>query len=372
MKQGVGRVALFLLLLAAPITTLIAAVSNGYGTDELAIDLVSLLVYGGVSGLVIFRKDGHPVGWLLLLVGALLISVSRVEGMAALSPAARTWVGNFGWPLVFGIFTLLCLIFPSGRLPTGPSPWARLGRLVGRWLLPVVLILVAILSLEDGPASGVDTGSLFSVPWTLTMVVFGGSALSLLVRRRRATGAERAQLAWVVFPLALLGAVAILTTAVILISIATGNGDPGDDVWTPVYLVFLTFPIAFGVAVLRYKLYEIDRIISRTVSYSLLTVVLVVLYLGAVFVLGALFPQQSDLAVAASTLLAAAAFNPVRRRIQSAVDRKFNRSRFDAERTMDALSRRLAVEVNLDALGHELRLVASETMQPREVAVWLR
>ncbi|HEY3428804.1 MAG TPA: hypothetical protein VGK83_09075, partial [Acidimicrobiia bacterium] len=192
------------------------------------------------------------------------------------------------------------------------------------------------------------------------------------VRRRRATGTERAQLAWVVFPLALLGVVAVLTTAAILLSIATGNGDPGDEIWVPVYLVFLTFPIAFGVAILRYKLYEIDRIISRTVSYALLTAVLATLYLAAVFVFGAIFPQQSDLAVAASTLLAAAAFNPVRRRIQRAVDRRFNRSRFDAERTLEALTRRLASEVNLDEFGRELRRIAIETLQPRALAIWLR
>lgn len=196
--------------------------------------------------------------------------------------------------------------------------------------------------------------------------------MSLVVRRRHSTGVERAQLGWVVLPLAFLALSIGITLIAVLIPELTGGEDPGDDAWIVVYLAMLSFPIAFGVAVLRYRLYDIDRFISRTVSYGLVTAVLVAVYLGAVFVLGSLPPLQGEFAVAGSTLLAAALFNPLRRRIQNAVDRRFNRSRFDAQLTMEALSRRLATEVDLSALGLELEHVAQQTMQPSNVSVWVR
>jgi hypothetical protein len=173
-------------------------------------------------------------------------------------------------------------------------------------------------------------------------------------------------------PLALL-ALAVLVAAIgSLIPEFTGGEDPGDDIWTIAYVVMLSFPIAFGVAVLRYRLYEIDRIISRTVTYGLVSTVLIGVYLAAVFVLGTVLPRQGELAVAGSTLLAAALFNPLRRRVQAIVDRRFNRSRFDTERLIEGLSRRLSSEVDLAELGRELQLVASHTMQPANVSVWLR
>jgi hypothetical protein len=176
----------------------------------------------------------------------------------------------------------------------------------------------------------------------------------------------------VVFPLALLGLAVVSATLLIVFLISSGRGDPGDAVWTPVYVVFLLFPVSFGVAVLRYKLYEIDRIISRTLTYALVSAVLVRVYLASVFLFGQVLPFESDLAIAAGTLTAAAIFNPARRRIQQIVDRRFNRSRFDAERTLESLSRRLAAEVDLSALSQELVAVTGRTLQPHVFALWLR
>ncbi len=228
---------------------------------------------------------------------------------------------------------------------------------------------------QDGPEQN-PVSVLPSWVWLpsylVLVVILIGGAVSLVVRRRHSTGVERAQLGWVVLPLAFLVLSIVVTLIWITVAEAMQGEDPGDGPWIIVYLAMLSFPIAFGVAVLRYRLYDIDRIISRTVSYGLVTAVLVAVYLGAVFVLGSLPPLQGEFAVAGSTLLSAALFNPLRRRIQNAVDRRFNRSRFDAQLTMEALSRRLANEVDLSALGLELEQVAHQTMQPSNVSVWVR
>jgi hypothetical protein len=134
----------------------------------------------------------------------------------------------------------------------------------------------------------------------------------------------------------------------------------------------LAFPLTFGIAVTRYRLYEIDRFISRTVSYGLVTAVLVAVYLSSVFVLETLLPLEGEWVVAGSTVLAAALFNPLWSRVQSAVDRRFNRSRFDAQVMLDALFRRLSDEVDLSQLDLELRRVAQHTMQPVTMSVWVR
>ena len=374
-RAPLSRVIFFVLLVAIPLVVLIASAANGYLIGDLAIDIVGLAAYGGLGGIVIFRRDGHSVGWLLLGVGAAVVSVSRLEGFPGLSPELATWVSGAGWSLVFGLFAALTLVFPSGHLPGGDGRLARIGRLAGRWLLPIAVGLSALtpdFSELESNSSGLLPGWLwFPAYFTLVLILLGG-AVSLVVRRRHSTGVERGQLGWVVLPLAFLAVSILVTVMVALVPQLTGAEDPGDDVWIVVYIAMLTFPLAFGIAVLRYRLYDIDRIISRTVSYGLVTATLIGVYLGAVFVLGSLPPLDGELAVAGSTLLAAALFNPLRRRIQRLVDRRFNRSRFDAERLIEALSRRLSSEVDLASLGRELQVVASHTMQPTNVSVWLK
>jgi peptidoglycan/LPS O-acetylase OafA/YrhL len=192
-------------------------------------------------------------------------------------------------------------------------------------------------------------------------------AVSLLSRFRRARGLERLQLRW----LAVGGVLAALALVVALIALVVESGD-GPVLQTAVGVSILVLPLATGAAILRYRLYDIDRIVSRTLAWALLTVVLGLGYAGVVLGLGRLLPRDSSLAVAAATLAVAAVFHPVRRRIQTAVDRRFNRRRYDAARTIQAFSGRLRDEVDLDTLTGELLAVAEETMHPTRASLWLR
>ena len=374
--SGRWRVISFVLLAALPIVLLIASIPAGHLLDEAVIDVLVLAAYGAIAGVIIFRRDGHPVGWLLLVLGVTMLLITRLEGFPGVPSAVEGLALSIGWPFLFAQLAALTLIFPSGHLPAGNTRWARIGRAVGRRVLPLFLVMTVLADSPDTERVANPLGFFPPSVWwagllgiVLTLLT---GAVSLVVRRRHSTGAERAQLGWVVLPLAFLG-VAILTALItVLVSELTGAPEPGEGIWTSVYLALLAFPVTFGVAILRYRLYEIDRFISRTVSYGLVTAVLVAVYLGSVFVLGNLLPLQGDLAVAGSTLLAAALFNPLRRRVQGAVDRSFNRSRFDAQVMLDDLSRRLSDEVDLSQLDRELRQVAQHTMQPVTVSVWVR
>jgi len=369
------RVLLFALLALTPIVVLVASVPADHMLDEAPIDLIGIAAYGGIGGLVIFRRDGNLVGWLLLALGATMMSVSRLEAFPGISPSLSGWISSVGWPLLFALFAALTLVFPSGHLPMGHGRWERIGRAVGRGLLPLLLLLTTLSSGADVAAANPWTffpGWVWYPAWIGLVLTLMGGAISLVVRRRHTSGVERAQLGWVVMPLTLL-AISVLVAAVwSLIPYLSGGEDPGDGVWLGAYLAMLSFPVAFGVAVLRYRLYEIDRIISRTITYGLVTAAIVAAYWGAVFVLGTLLPREGEWAVAVSTLLAAALFNPLRTRIQRVVDRRFNRSRFDAERLVDELSRRLSAELDLAELAQDLQGVVLQTMQPTSVAMWVR
>jgi hypothetical protein len=190
-------------------------------------------------------------------------------------------------------------------------------------------------------------------------------AASLVVRFRRARGTERQQLRWVVLAAALTGVVMLASVVLVVV---------GNEVlvgWVGGACVAL-LPLAIGAAVLRYRLFDLDRIISRTLAYGLLTILLGGTYAGVALGLGQLLGQDSSLAVAGATLAVAALFQPARRRIQAAVDRRFNRRRYDAARTIAAFSARLRDEIDLDTLTAELLTVVDQTMQPTRVSLWLR
>jgi hypothetical protein len=194
------------------------------------------------------------------------------------------------------------------------------------------------------------------------------AAGSLVVRFRRARGVERLQLRWVAFAAALAG----LAVAIILVSWAT-VGQAAQPFWgwaTGTYVAIL--PLATGAAILRYRLYDLDRIISRTLAYAALTVLLGLGYAAVVLLGGRLLPDSSSLTVAGATLAVAALFQPARRRVQQAVDRRFNRHRYDAARTIQRFSGRLRRQVDLDTLTAELLAVTDQTMQPTTVSLWLR
>jgi hypothetical protein len=287
-------------------------------------------------------------------------------------------VSSWAWTTVFALFAALTLTFPSGHGPQGRSRWARLGRLT-LWALPVVIVASALTGTLGGPESTSQTQNPigFLPAWVgtlallLVVAILVGGSISLFVKRRRASGVERAQLTWVVFGVALLAAAVTLTYIYIFGSIALGGGDPGDAAWIAAFLVMILFPTSFGVAVLRYRLFDIDRIVSRTVGYTLVAGTLAVIFATIVTVLTSFLPADSDIAVAGSTLAVAALFNPLRLRIQNWVDRRFNRSQYDARRVGDRFGNMVRDEVDLDRIVESWVDVISDTMQPATIAIWL-
>ncbi len=301
------------------------------------------------------RRPRNPVGWLCCAVGLLLgpaffgqdyawYALVREAGSLP-GGQVMAWLGQWPWRVVLGLlsFLLLLLLFPSGRLVSArwrPVAWAAAAGtvLLGLWAAAAVLLVVTILA-----------------------------AASMVVRFRRARGEERQQLKWFT-------SAPVLSVLVWLLLIVTGVADrlPA-ALGIPVLLVWLVaVPAAIGVAMLRYRLYDIDRLINRTVVYGLLTALLGGGYAGLVLMLGQLFGRSSSVAVAAATLTVAAAFQPARRRIQAAVDRRFNRRRYDAARTIAAFSARLREEIDLDSLSAELLGVVDQTMEPTNATLWLR
>jgi hypothetical protein len=334
-----------------------------------------------VGAVLASRRPRHPVGWLLLTLGAALAVSGAATGYASYGllarpgalPAAAVAAHYHGISalLVAASLGFVLLLTPTGRLP---SPrwrwWARVA--VAAPALAVVSTVplpfedpygsaanpVAVAALAD-PLRTVN-----NLTWAVTALGIPVGAASLVVRFRRARGTERQQLRWVAFAAALTA----LTALVLLALVSTA--DPVVLGWATGICVML-LPLATGAAILRYRLYDLDRIISRTVAWTLLTVLLGLGYAGVVLGLGRLLPQGSSLGVAAATLAVAAAFQPARRRIQRLVDRRFNRRRHDAARTLEAFAARLRDQLDLTTLRGELLAVVTDTMQPTQASLWL-
>jgi hypothetical protein len=334
-----------------------------------------------VGAVLASRRPRHPVGWLLLGLGLTLSAgdliyvyvryglVARPGSLPAAGYLAGFSLGTIAIWLACAGFVLL--LTPTGSLPSARWRWwarvaaaAPVAFLLGsavepaplRPEYPTVANPLAAPTAWAGPLRAV-TG----VALVVSVVGVPIAAWSLVVRFRRARGIERLQLRW----LALAAALAPL--AVLVAVVALG---PVSNVVAGLYLALP--PLATGAAILRYRLYDLDRIISRTLAYGLLTVLLGLGYATVVLGLGRLLPQDSSLVIAAATLGVAALFQPARRRIQQAVDRRFNRRRYDAARTIAAFSARLREEVDLDTLTGELLAVIEETMQPTQASLWLR
>jgi hypothetical protein len=360
------------------------------GRPDLAIrthELLYVLAVGGmatVGALLAGRRPRHPVGWLMLALGlsvtvdgmtdnyaryGLLASPGSVPAVAHVRALGDTFAL---WPACIGFILLLT---PTGSLPSPRWRWwagiAAVAPLL--WQAAIVVgnatVRYPLYSFPNpyfvpalaAPATAV---ALPAVLVTLLSVVVGGA--SLVVRFRHATGVERQQLRWVA--LAAVVAAAGIPVAVAGISIESPTV-VGVAVLGSAVVLFL----AIGAAVLRYRLYDLDRIVSRTLAYGLLTLLLGGGYAAVVLGLGQLLGRDSSsLVVAAATLAVAAVFQPARRRIQRLVDRRFNRRRYDAARTVDAFAARLREQVDLDALSIELLTVVEQTMQPTRVSLWLR
>ena len=344
--------------------------------------VLGLVSAATVGAVLTSRRPRHPVGWLLLALALLVVAtgVTSAYGKYGLLVRPQSLPGAISAAVYAGVGLppiAICLSFILLLTPTGslPSPrwrwWARttvaalvLGMVAGA-LLPFlgpyrsVANPLAVPALEDlllvvTAAASVVTG--------LAILV---GAWSLLARFRRAHGVERQQLRWV--------ALAAVSTVVVVLAIvavtAAGLEAPSD--WL-VGVCLAVVPVAIGAAILRYRLYDLDRIISRTLAYGLLTVLLGLGYAAVVLLLGRLLPQGSSLGVAAATLAVAAVFQPARRRVQAAVDQRFNRRRHDAAQRIAAFSGRLHEQVDLGTLTAELLAVVDQTMQPTTVSLWLR
>jgi hypothetical protein len=358
-----------------------------FGTLFDAISVVALLAFPVVGALVVSRQPRNTIGWLFCGVG-LPFGVSGVAygwGTHALFaepgslPGAdwAAWLGSWLFaPSLFAVPPLLFLLFPDGRPPTRrwrPVVWLVVVGVVattlGSALTPGRLTEPPFLGIEN-PA-GIETAGaaiegvgVFGFIALFFAILLGAAAL--VVRFRRARGDEREQLKW----FATAGALFALACIAALTPFMPGDSDTFGQLL--ILLAFAAIPVAAGVAILKHRLYDIDVVINRALVYGALTAALAGAYLGSVLLLQLVLSPGSDLAIAASTLGVAALFRPARARIQAAVDRRFYRRRYDAARTLESFGGRLRDEVDLDALGSELRAVVSETVQPAHVSLWLR
>jgi hypothetical protein len=341
------------------------------------IQLVGVAMVPLVGALIAARQPSNPYGWLWCALGLVYASLAITDGLRR-SGAIPGWAGRTLvaalLQVILCLLVLVLLLFPSGRQPS--PAWRWVPRATVLLAAVVVVILPFAPPADDGGEPGPLTAGgrvgdlLVDVPDRSTQVLFllvVAAAASVLVRFRRAGPVERQQLKWFLFSAGLASAVFVLELLRVPL---------GDAVWALVDAVaFFFLPVSVGIAVLRYRLYEIDRIVSRTVSYGLLSAALIGMYLLVVALLRPLLEPLtggSALAVAGSTLAVAGAFNPARRRLQEAVDRRFDRARYDAVRAVDAFAARLRTQVDLDTVTAGLRDTVVATVAPTRFAVWLR
>src|SRR5215218_1214021 len=356
------------------------------------------LIFPLVGALIASRRPDNAIGWICLAVGLLwmLIGVSDVYGVYGVAqpgsvpfPVVVAGINNWLWVPAVGLLeTYLLLLFPDGRLPS--RRWRPLA-----WLSGAVLVLASVgVMLSPGPLQGLggvrnpfglegqqwltSAGYTFLPLLPLCMLA---SALSLVLRFRRSRGEERQQIKWIAFSASVVVVVYLIAMVASLLSPAetwfAGTSPAWLSLLQSAALLSLTaVPIAVGIAVLRYRLYDIDILINRALVYGSLTVLLAATYVGGVvglqYAFRTLTGQGSTLAVVASTLVIAALFNPLRRRVQAFVDRRFYRRKYDARKTLEDFSTRLREETDLDALRDDVVGVARRTMQPAHVSLWLR
>jgi hypothetical protein len=355
--------------------------------DGLVTLSVLALAFSVVGAIIASRQPRNAIGWLFCGVGVTIgfssfagdyteFWLASGFGRGVLGETAA-WFSSWSWTLLVYVPTsFLLLLFPDGRLPSPrwrPVAWCAVLGLIG-FLAGYVLTPGP---LEDFPRImnpyGVDSPILEAVAVAgaiLAAASMVASAVSLIVRMRRAGRVERQQIKWLAYGGAL-AVGAVFVGGVISVWI-------GEVGYALTSLGLLGVPIFTGVAIARYRLYDIDIVINRTLVYGALTAALVAVYFGGVATLQALFraftgqEQQPQLAIVVSTLVIAALFNPLRGRIQAFIDRRFYRKKYDAAKTLEAFSARLRDETDLQALNGELTRVVRETMQPSHVTLWLR
>jgi MFS family permease len=347
-----------------------------------------LVSFSTVGAVIAARRPDNAVGWSLLAIslalGVAFAAQSYADYSLVADPnslpggAVAVWLSLWTPVPALVAATFFCLLFPDGRPPSHRWRWVGLLALMGGVLLVLGLSLgPGTLDERNYPGArnpvGVEgAGRLLEGTTTvgtgLTLLALLLAVVSMIVRFRRSIGVERQQLKWIVYA----GAVAAGGFALTLFL----SGPLANAVFAAAFLAFIGVPVAAGVAIMRYQLYEIDLLINRTLVYGALTVALVLVYVGSVVLLQSVFRaltgQESQLAVVASTLVIAALFQPLRRRVQGFIDRRFYRRKYDAAKTLAGFNAKLREETDLDRLNAELLSVVRKTMQPTRLSLWLR
>jgi hypothetical protein len=391
---GLFSVALLVLTRTTPIPrgAVPRGVNAGWG-------LLLLAILSTMGSLIVARRPANRIGWSFVAAGlglalqafatqyaiyALLTAPGSVPGATWLA-----WVSS--WltiPPIYSAFAALLLLFPTGRLLSPrwrPVAWMVVGWIVGvavgNFAAPLDPNLDAQAPVRLNEAAGQIMNTIGGLAWLLVTLALPAAAASLVVRFRRSRGQERQQLKWLAYAAAMLG-VGLLGIGLVDILEQLGWVRPqstrpvGAVLGGLAILGVTALPVSAGIAILKYRLYEIDRIINRTLVYGLLTALLAAVYAGLVLSIGQLSggigTEPPSGAVAGATLAVAALFQPARRRIQTVVDRRFNRRKYNAAQTIQAFSARLREQVDLDTLSSELLAVVDQTMEPTQVSFWLR
>jgi hypothetical protein len=373
------------LLVLAAVNTTLNALDHQLTFSHVGAGVATVLTYAGVGIVVARHQPRNPVGWVLILFTVLTLLTVDAGAYAVFCyrlghpglPLARASVLLVPlWAPAYALVALAILLFPDGRLA---RRW--------RWVLWVYAELVAcVLIVSATPAvtagnniqvdsagnvigPGHQTGWLAHPPtWLAAVIVLSiaGMWLSFVAHQvlswRQATGEHRQQLKWLAAGAATTIGLGLIGSAAVKQGVVQNLLEVG----------LIALPIAMGVGILKYRLYEIDRIISRTLAYAIVTGLLVGLYSGLVLLATQVLQFRGPVAVAAATLAAAALFNPLRRRVQRIVDRRFNRARYDAEQTVAAFAARLKEALDLDSIRGDLTAVVQTTLEPAHVSVWIR
>jgi hypothetical protein len=352
---------------------------------------VAFLVFVGLGVLIAARRSENPIGWMFIAAGSMVLFAGFAWEYALYAlytnpgplpaGAVMAWAGSWSWVIGAGLIVLAILVFPNGSLATRrwrPLAWFIVADIVVMSLGGGISVwpnrgLALLTDFEDATVSPVGE-RIFVIGFSLLLLSLLPAAASMLLRFRRARGDERQQLKWVAY-----GTGVLVATTLFSEWIARMVGiSPSSTAFVLVdTLGIMAVPIATGVAVLKYRLYDIDVIVHRTLVYGALTAVLALVYLAGVVGVGGLVrdvtgSESSDVVVAGSTLAVAALFRPARSRIQGFIDRRFYRRKYDAARTLDGFTTTLRDEVDLDEMTSDLLKVVNETMQPTHLSLWLR
>jgi hypothetical protein len=386
---------LYVLGLAIAAIALAALVVTGApAASSLIILTVAYLPYATVGSILVVRRPRNAIGWLLIALAwtfatsflTIRATAHELQTLTA-SPVveAVAWFDGWSVSLIFGLFATLAFVFPTGRLPDGHSRRVVAIVLAATWGIVLISAFRPLMTVLPEGAPGVVEipNPLGLLPASILGIRIPVEALSpvlpvillasmaaIVGRYARARDLERLQLRWLVAALTSIGvgiAMGFAISAVVGLDSAI--------TWVPAAVAFTLPPIAIGIAVLRYRLYEIDQIISRTIGWAVVTAIIATLFVGTVVGLQALLAdvtQSQTVPVAASTLVAFAVFQPLRRRVQAAVDHRFNRARYDADRLATAFTDRLRDEVDLTAVSVDIAGVVDTALRPSAIGVWIR